>query len=58
MSKDKQTKTRPPTKPRSSAKRGEPNEPSALDRMRDLTRRVVAVPKAELPPNTKRAQSH
>ena len=28
-------------------------EPSAFERMRELTRRIVRVPKSELPPNKK-----
>jgi hypothetical protein len=37
--------------PKAPAK--DPPEPSALERMRELTRRVIAVPKSELPAKDK-----
>lgn len=42
------------TPPPKTVSRRAPNDHlSPLDRLRDLTRRVIAVPKSELPPNEK-----
>lgn len=57
MKKDRQ-KTPPTASPSKQAKVNAPNDPPPLERMRELVRRVIAVPKSELPPNVKRKDAH